>query len=171
MASWERIRTEIKTVDRKVEGLIASTDPELVQGDHLYIVAAYPFHASKLREQKALGIVEDAIERVLGTRYTVVFALRDELPGGGAPPPSMQETAPAWTSATPSQPEPPVTSAMNNGAQPTEAPDWPDETLTPAASDDSGEAAVGDRVLRAKAIFNATEIDADEVDEATGNRQ
>jgi hypothetical protein len=164
MASWERIRTEIKTVDRKVEGLIASTDPELVQGDHLYIVAAYPFHASKLREAKALGIVEDAIERVLGTRYTVVFALRDELPGGGAPAASasVQESAPAWSSATPPQPAPPVamsdSTSNSNGARPPERPDWADETLTMSGTDSSTE----HRVSRAKAIFNAIEVEPDE---------
>ena len=49
-AGWERIRTEVKAADRKVEALLASTDPGRVTGDALYISAAYPFHASKLNE-------------------------------------------------------------------------------------------------------------------------
>ena len=82
VANWDRIRTEVKALDRKVEALLASTDPGHVDSDTLYMVAAYPFHAAKLNEAKAREIVEDAFERAIGKRHNVVFTLREELPVG-----------------------------------------------------------------------------------------
>lgn len=99
IAGWERIRTEVKAVDRKVEALMRETDPVEVQGNDLRVVAAYPFHASKLNDPRIRQIIEDAIERVIGTRLAVTVVAREELQQStvAAPAsPALQETSPAW---------------------------------------------------------------------------
>ena len=108
-AGWERIRTEVKAADRKVEALLASTDPGRVTGDALYIIAAYPFHASKLNEARVRNVVEDAVERVTGRRLRASFILKDDLPGTPAittapKPPSL---------SSPPTHEPPPARATN----------------------------------------------------------
>ena len=152
-ASWERVRTEVKAVDRKVEALLASTDPGSVAGDALYVIAAYPFHASKLNDARVRGIVEDAVERVAGTRLHASFILRDELPGsstGGAPP-AGQPPPSSWSrpSSPPSSPGSP-----SNGVHEDEPP-FDDDFLAP---DDD------EFTRNVKAALNAEEVtDPDEL--------
>jgi hypothetical protein len=78
VSNWERIRTEVKAIDRKAEALLASTDPIRIEGDTLIMIAAYPFHAQKLSEPKIRSVVEDAIERVTGRTVQASFQLRDD---------------------------------------------------------------------------------------------
>jgi DNA polymerase III subunit gamma/tau len=87
---WQEVRTEVKAADRKVEALLASCDPHNVIDDTLYLIAAYPFHATKLNEDRNRTTIEDAVERVHKHRLTISTGLRDELPdnpGGGSTPP------------------------------------------------------------------------------------
>jgi len=108
VAGWERIRTEVKSVDRKVEALLASTDPGTVSGDQLYVIAAYPFHAAKLNDTRVRGIVEDAIERVVGQRLNTSFVLRDELPGSPAVTASSPDRSPSSWGRSAEPPPAPV---------------------------------------------------------------
>jgi DNA polymerase-3 subunit gamma/tau len=108
-ANWERIRTEVKAVDRKAEALLASTDPGVISGDILYVIAAYPFHAQKLNDTRVRAIVEDAVEKVAGRRLNTSFVLRDELPGAPASSaPRPAQPSPAWEA-----PSAPPTGPMN----------------------------------------------------------
>lgn len=139
--NWEMIRTEVKTVDRKVDALLASTDPGDVRGDILYLVAAYPFHRGKLNEQRVREIIEDAIARVTGQRVSVTTVLHDELQavvpsgggGGGAPP-------------------------ENNGGSEPDEPSNDGEDTDVTARVESGEEEIVNRV---KAIFEAEEVSPD----------
>src|SRR5690606_31440724 len=87
MNSWDLIRTEVKTVDRKIDALLASTDPGDVRGSTLFLIAAYPFHRGKINEVKVREVIEDAVERVVRQRLTVTAVLSDELRAAPPPPP------------------------------------------------------------------------------------
>ncbi len=148
--SWERVRTEVKAVDRKVEALLASTDPGSVAGDSLFVIAAYPFHAAKLNDTRVRAIVEDAVERVVGQRLNTSFVLRDELPGAAAVSDQLSGQAPpsAWN-RTPSTP---VTA--NNGVHEDDVP-FDDDTVPP--QDD-------EFTRNVKTLLNAEEVtDPDEI--------
>lgn len=150
--SWERVRTEVKAVDRKVEALLASTDPGSVSGDSLFVIAAYPFHAAKLNDARVRGIVEDAVERVVGQRLNASFVLRDDVPGAPAvaAPPSGQSPPSSW--ARPSASPPPA--APSNGVH-EDGPPFDDDILPPG--DD-------EFTRNVKAVFNAEEVvDPDEI--------
>jgi DNA polymerase III subunit gamma/tau len=96
VSNWDMIRTEVKTIDRKVDALLASTDPGDFRDSTLTLVAAYPFHRGKLNEPKVKAIIEDAVERTVQQRVAVRTVLHDELAtlrqpapssnGGGTPP-------------------------------------------------------------------------------------
>lgn len=92
VANWDAIRTEVKTIDRKVDALLASTDPGDFKGDTLYLVAAYPFHRGKLNEPKVREVVESAVERILHQRIAVTTVLSDEIQI--APPPPDDDGSP-----------------------------------------------------------------------------
>lgn len=141
MNNWEMIRTEVKTLDRKVDALLASTDPGDVRGEVLYLVAAYPFHRGKLNEPRVREIIEDAIYKVTGQRVTVTTVLHDELQsvvpptsGGGGPPPE------------------------DNGSSEPEKASIDGEDTDVTARVESGEEEV---VNRLKAIFEAEEVPPD----------
>lgn len=95
---WDRIRAEVRVLDRKIDALLASTDPHSLIGDDLYIVAAYAFHVTKLADARVTGVVEDALATVLGRQVNAHFVLRDQVPkqptpGGGAPSPAAAPSA------------------------------------------------------------------------------
>lgn len=79
VAHWERIRTEVKGVDRKVEALLASTDPYALDNGVLTLAAAYAFHVGRLNDPRTRKVVEDATARVLGSSLRVEVALKGEL--------------------------------------------------------------------------------------------
>jgi DNA polymerase-3 subunit gamma/tau len=148
---WERIRTEVKAVDRKAEALLASADPARIDGDVLTVVAAYPFHTSKLNEPKVRAIIEDAVERVTGRRLSASFVLREELDVG--PPvlpagyPSVQESAASWNGGYDAADPAPVTTVP--------------AAVEPAA--DPEEVLFEQFVRTVKATFDAEETDPDDL--------
>lgn len=142
VANWDGIRTEVKTIDRKIDALLASTDPGDVRGTTLYLVAAYPFHRGKINENKVREVIEDAVERVINQRLTVTAVLSDELraaappPESGGPPPEDDGGDESGGGGEP-----------DNGV---------DTDITAAV--ESGEESL---VARARAIFEAEEIGRD----------
>lgn len=141
VSNWETIRTEVKTADRKVDALLASTDPVDFRDGTLYLVAAYPFHRGKLNEPKVRQIIEDAVDRVVRQQVDVMTVLHGELQatasprgGGGGPASSNGGDTSREAKAAPEEPDPPIES-----------------------SDDE------DFVSRAIAIFEAEEIRAEEL--------
>ncbi len=89
---WDNIRMDVKALNRRTEALLQQADPVHVEGTHLTLVAAYPFHQKRLNDNDTRGIIEDVVERRSGTRMTVSSISRDEARqirtqrGNAAPP-------------------------------------------------------------------------------------
>ncbi len=143
VSNWELIRTEVKTADRKVDALLASTDPADFRDGTLFLVAAYPFHRGKLNEPKVREVIEEAIARIVQQQVSVVTVLHDELQttanprGGGGGGGST------------------TSSGNDTSREAQKAPEEPD----PAVENPDDEAFVS----RAIAIFEAEEIRAEDL--------
>lgn len=145
ISNWEMIRTEVKTIDRKVEALLASTDPGEFRDGTLYLVAAYPFHRGKLNELKIRQVIEDAVQRVVQQQVTVTTVLHDELVGTASPP-----TGGGGGSGSSSS-----NGSKTSPREPQSAPEEPD----PASGDPDDDSFVS----RAMAIFEAEEVPPEDV--------
>lgn len=158
---WSEIRTEVKARDRKTEALMASCDPGAVDGETLILVAAYQFHAGKLNEERVKAAIEDALEQILGVRLNVRTVLRDEFepPSPGAPPTASGGT-PAAGSGAPSR------EANGHVGGESAADRQPAESST--NNDNTYQESVMERM---KALFNAEEIDAAEVEQLFGRSE
>lgn len=117
VTNWELIRTEVKTADRKVDALLASTDPVEFREGTLYLVAAYPFHRGKLNESKVRQVIEDAIDRAVQQQVNVMTVLHDELQstasprgggGGGGTPETNGVSSSRESQPAPEDPDPPA---------------------------------------------------------------
>ncbi|MEZ4572078.1 MAG: DNA polymerase III subunit gamma/tau [Thermomicrobiales bacterium] len=154
---WQEVRTEVKAADRKVEALLASCDPYNVIDGTLYLTAAYPFHASKLNEDRNRLTIENALERVIGQRVSVSTGLRDELPD--VPPDS---TPPA------TQPEKPPVPRQVREAEPSadDDDDSEDYDAGNGVVDSQAQAEADEHrhvMERMKAMFNGEEIDIEDL--------
>lgn len=143
LSQWDRIRAEIKAMNGKVEALLRESDPDSIADSTLHLSAPYTFHAKMLNEPAARDVIEQAVERVTGTRYNVIVSLRD-----GRELPSAPPAAPVDASA--------FGSARTQESPRMEAPQ-PDEPIDERSADDQY------RVERAKTVFDATEVDPDEL--------
>ncbi len=139
--SWDRIRAEIKAMNSKVEALLRESDPVNVTDGTLHVTAPYPFHTKMLNEPAAREVVETAIERVTGTHLQVVVTLRDGREVAEAPTP---RSSPAPGAAVVPPP-----------------PDSPDDDT--ATETGLAESADDYRLNRARTVFDATEVDPDEL--------
>lgn len=143
---WQEIRTEVKALDRKTEALLASTDPGSLTDNTLILVAAYPFHASKLNDDSARRTIEESLERVIGARLQVMTVLKDEFDASGPPPSPPSNSTPA-------------SGQQSNGARPSTPSKQQAEPAMESRRDDSQERVVD----RLKALFDADEIDPAEL--------
>jgi len=75
---WDTIRMDVKALNRRTEALLQQADPIRVEGSHLTLVAAYPFHQKRLNDDDTRKIIEEVIERRSGARITVSCMSRDE---------------------------------------------------------------------------------------------
>jgi DNA polymerase-3 subunit gamma/tau len=153
--AWPAIRTEVKIIDRKVEALLASTDPAYVAGETLYLAAAYPFHAGKLNEARVRSVIENAVANATNRAMSVVTVLRDEIPTGGVEP-----AAPPTPTPTPPQPDRPAGREQpESQVTATESPE-----VEPTAANGNGSAHDDEAALEmVKAILNAEEVDPAEL--------
>ncbi|MCA9876444.1 MAG: hypothetical protein KC442_01635, partial [Thermomicrobiales bacterium] len=133
---WPRIRNDVKAVNRRIEALLSEVDPVAVSVTEVTLAVPYPFHRDKLNSDDVRQTVSEVLSRNLGRNVTIACVLRGEY----APPPA----APRHTVAeTPSPPRPAAPAA------PTPEPD---------PADDADEA----RVLAARNLLDADEIDGEE---------
>ena len=159
---WPRIRQDVKAVNRRIEALLSSIDPVAVNRDRITLAAAYEFHRSRLNTDEVRTVVEDAIERLLGSPVRVTCVLRGELtPAAVAPSPAAQTVAPP-SFAPPDQDDLPPPRATVRSLRESGPVDGPE--LEPPLSDenwpDANDQADADarRLQAAKNIFDAEEM-------------
>jgi DNA polymerase-3 subunit gamma/tau len=140
---WPRIRQDVKAVNRRIEALLSSIDPEVVQGSQITLVAAYPFHRDKLNTDEVRAVVEGTISRLIGSPVTVTCVMRGATSTATPAPASPQPV----TADGDTDPE------MTGNLQPTDDPVPPGG---PSADPEADE----QRVRAAKNIFDADEIPA-----------
>ncbi len=148
---WQEIRTQVKAADRKVEALLASTDPQQVVDGTLYLLAAYPFHAGKLNEDRNRATIEDAVYNITGQRVTISTVLRDEVPVADNDP----STPPATPTSTPGP--------RRISERPPSSSDSP--LTNDEEEDQTGQASAEEQQVmeRVKALFNGEEVDVDDL--------
>lgn len=152
---WPRIRMDVKSLNRRIEALLASVDPARVNGDVVTLVAAYPFHRDKLNSDDVRAVVESVMSRLAGRPIQVQCTLKDERPTplptpiravSPAEPNDAQIAAPAAVAAPVEAPTEPVVVA-----------DTPIAT-NGAADDDEDDPADEQRLRAAQNIFDAEVI-------------
>jgi DNA polymerase III subunit gamma/tau len=100
---WERVRADVKAVNRRVEALLSTIDPVAVNGDEITLASPYEFHKNKMNGDDARKVVEDVITRLTGRGVRVSCVLRDEVarPRRESPTPSSRPIRSQSTSNEP----------------------------------------------------------------------
>jgi hypothetical protein len=78
---WPKIRLDVKARDRRIEALLSSCDPAMVNGSSIVLVTNYKFHLEKMNEDVARELVEGVIGRLVNQAVSV----RTEMRGTSAP--------------------------------------------------------------------------------------
>jgi DNA polymerase-3 subunit gamma/tau len=154
---WPQIRADVKTIDRRIEALLAATDPYDVRGNEVALTTPYPFHCQRLNAEKEKGIVTDVISRLVGQPVIITCYQRGQEPPRSTGPVAAVSAPPAPATTSTTQAPPPIV----NLPEP-EPPDDEPVSLTSAKSSPGRTAGNGteDRIKAAKAIFDADEIDS-----------
>ena len=74
---WNRVRADVKAVNRRAEALLSNVDPIDVRGNAITLGSTYEFHGKKLNEDDNRRLIEDAIQRIAGRSVTVITVSRD----------------------------------------------------------------------------------------------
>ena len=143
---WSRIRQTVRAASRRIEALLASADPLLIDAETLTLVAAYDFHRDGLNKDDTRKVIEEVIAQVLGHPYRLHCVNQEEarampaasfappppepavaaapLPAPVAPPPAPvapartvpDEEPPPWSESATAQTPPPQRVAQSEGA-------------------------------------------------------
>jgi DNA polymerase-3 subunit gamma/tau len=140
---WQRIRDDVKAVNRRVEALLSTIDPVAVDGDEITLASPYEFHRSKLNNDDARVVVEDVINRLTGRRVHITCILREEIT------PPKRQTPPAAPVNIDNHVDEPT-------AETTSADDL--EDVMPAVENLPPDEAAQQRISAAKNIFDAEEV-------------
>ena len=127
----------------KVEALLRESDPDHIADGTLYLMAPYPFHTKMLNDPAAREVVETAIARMTGILLQVNTLLRPERELGAAPPRKMSPAPRAAAAPSPTEATAEIAETPSEGGMAESAGDY--------------------RVDRARAIFDASDIDPDEL--------
>ena len=141
--NWDRVRAEVKTMNGKVEALLRESDPDHIADGTLYLMAPYSFHTKMLNDPAAREVVETAIARMTGILLQVNTLLRPERELGAAPPRKMSPAPRAAAAPSPTEATAEIAETPSEGGMAESAGDY--------------------RVDRARAIFDASDIDPDEL--------
>jgi len=135
---WDRVRQDVKAVNRRAEALLASADPGAMRGNMVVIVTPYPFHRDKINTDEVRTLVASVLSRLLGQEVQVTAEVRGESGSGASAPP-----APRASEATAGTP--PAARTETAGGDPEPQPDRSAQRLQSAQN-----------------IFDADVIDSDE---------
>ena len=100
---WPRIRQGVRAINRRIEALLASTDPYRVADGTLTLVAAYDFHRNGLNKEDTKRVIEEVLAQVLNGPYSLACITQAEiaeLPTAPPQPRTLREETPAATAAT-----------------------------------------------------------------------
>lgn len=102
---WPRIRQGVKAINRRIEALLASTDPYMVSEGTVTLVAAYDFHRNGLSKDDAKRVIEEVLAQVLNGPYSLACITQAEVadhpvPTPSAAPPRTLREAPPPPAAT-----------------------------------------------------------------------
>ena len=152
---WPRIRQDVKAVNRRIEALLSSIDPALVDGERITLAAAYEFHRDKLNTDEVRVVVEEAIARVVGRRVRVWCLLRGE---AGLETPAVR--------GGDGSAGPPLVATVASAAMQVSREIGPPHAVeeSPNGESDAGTEVIDAderRIQAAKNIFDAEEIDQD----------
>jgi DNA polymerase-3 subunit gamma/tau len=158
---WTQIRLDVKTIDRRIEALLAATDPYDIDGNMVLLTTPYEFHCQRLNNDNERGIIADVIGRIVGEPVQVSCYQRGQEPPktnrAAAPAPAVTPV-PASSSSEPDLDGPPTISGD-------ELPDPlpPDDETSGAASRPAAKAKSGniadERIKAAMSIFDAEPAD------------
>lgn len=154
---WPQIRADVKTIDRRIEALLAATDPYDVRGNEVALTTPYPFHCQRLNADKEKGIVTDVISRLVGQPVVLTCYQRgQEPPKSAAGAPTAPVTSVPTTTTSTTQAPPPIIDLPEP-----EPPDDEPASFVSASASPSRSATTDteDRIKAAKAIFDADEVD------------
>ena len=101
---WSRIRQMVRASSRRIEALLASADPLLIDAETLTLVAAYDFHRDGLNKDDTRKVIEEVIAQVLGNPYRLHCVNQEE--ARAMPAASFAPPAPAPEVAAPPPPVP-----------------------------------------------------------------
>jgi DNA polymerase-3 subunit gamma/tau len=73
---WPKIRLDVKARDRRIEALLSSCDPAMVNGSSIVLVTNYKFHLEKMNEDVARELVEGVIGRLVNQAVSVRSEMR-----------------------------------------------------------------------------------------------
>jgi DNA polymerase III gamma/tau subunit len=76
---WQKIRADVKTLDRRTEALLSEIDPVRVDDLDVYLASPYEFHRNMLADDERRAIVESVIHRRTGYAVRIHCMLRSEL--------------------------------------------------------------------------------------------
>ncbi len=143
---WERVRADVKAVNRRVEALLSTIDPVAVNGDEVTLASPYEFHKNKMNSDDARTVVEDVITRLTGRKVLITCVMRDEIAQ-----PQRHEPSPI-----PTRVENETAQDVSNGRQDSE--DDVDTIISAPVELRSEDEADQQRINAAKNIFDAEEI-------------
>jgi DNA polymerase-3 subunit gamma/tau len=83
---WQKIRADVKTLDRRTEALLSEIDPVRVDDLDVYLASPYEFHRNMLADDERRAIVESVIHRRTGYAVRIHCMLRSELTSQQPPP-------------------------------------------------------------------------------------
>jgi hypothetical protein len=157
---WTQIRLDVKTIDRRIEALLAATDPYDVDGKRVLLTTPYEFHCQRLNSDTERHVIADVIGRIVGEAVEVSCYQRGQEPprvarsAATTPPVNAAPNADPGAEASP----PPVT----GGNLPDPTP--PDEDGVPnsahrSARTSSASGISDERLKAAMSIFDAEPID------------
>ncbi len=131
---WPRVRGDVKALNRRIEALLSEVDPVAISGNQITLAVPYPFHRDKLNSDEVRETVSGVLSRLLGRQISINCMLRGEIAG------TLQQGSGKAQEQAPENSVGRVTSAEHHG----------DESIQ-------------SRILAAKNIFDAEEIDASEM--------
>jgi hypothetical protein len=142
---WASIRSDVKSLDRRIEALMLEIDPVDVSANRLTLVSQYEFHRNMLNDASRKTVIESVVSRRLGRPYRVDVLLRSDF-----------DASVGRDRDTPARPE----TVVDSAEMPADTGTEPERTSDEQITDEAGQKFLG-AVLR---MFDGTVIEEDPIE-------